>query len=70
MGVQVFDRNGRVTAIFPLPGNAQAAGVCFGGSDFQTLYVTIGNAIYRRRVKTTGIPSFEKPIVLPAWRAG
>lgn len=70
MGIQVLDRNGRVTAISPLPNNFQAAGICFGGPDFQMLYVTTGNAIYRRKVKTTGMPSFAKPIGLPAWRAG
>lgn len=69
MGIQVFDRNGRVTAILPVHGK-QLAGICFGGADFQTLYVTTGNAIYRRRVKTTGMQSWEAPIVLPAWSAG
>ena len=42
MGVQVFDRNGRVTAILPLPGNVAATGICFGGSDFNHLYVAAG----------------------------
>ncbi len=69
MGIQVFDRNGRVTAIFPLAGN-QLAGICFGDADFQTLYVSTGNAIYRRKVKTTGMPSWDNPITLPPWSAG
>ncbi len=68
MGVQVFDRNGRVTAILPVSGK-QLAGICFGDADFQTLYVTTGDAVYRRRVKTTGMQNWEKPIVLPPWRA-
>jgi sugar lactone lactonase YvrE len=69
MGVQVFDRNGRVTAIFPLAEN-QLAGICFGDPDFQTLYVSTGNTVYRRKVKTVGMPSWEEPIVLPPWSAG
>jgi gluconolactonase len=69
MGIQVFDRNGRVTAIFPLA-EKQLAGICFGDADFQTLYVTTGSAIYRRRVKTVGMPSWEAPVVLPPWSQG
>ncbi len=69
MGVQVFDRNGRVTAILPVA-EKQIAGICFGDADFQTLYVTTGNAVYRRRVKTTGVQSWEAPIMLPPWSAG
>lgn len=49
MGVQVFDRNGRSTAIFPL-GQQQLAGICFAGNHFQTLYVSTGKNIYRRKV--------------------
>lgn len=69
MGVQVFDRNGRVTAILPVEGN-QLAGICFGDADFQTLYVSTGSAVYRRKVKTTGTPGWQKSIVLPPWSAG
>lgn len=69
MGVQVFDRNGRVTAILPVHGK-QLAGICFGNADFQTLYVTTGDTVYRRRVKTTGMQSWEPTIMLPPWSAG
>lgn len=69
IGIQVFDRNGRVTAILPIDGN-QVAGVCFGDADFHTLYVTTGCAVYRRAVKTTGMQAWEAPIVLPRWSAG
>jgi gluconolactonase len=69
IGIQVFDRNGRVTAILPVHGN-QLAGICFGDADFQTLYVTTGNAVCRRRIKTAGMQSWETPIVLPPWSAG
>ena len=73
MGVQVFDRNGRVTSILPvLPSAAswQLAGVCFGGADFRTLYVTTGSRVYRRKVTATGIPGWAGPITLPPWGAG
>jgi sugar lactone lactonase YvrE/enterochelin esterase-like enzyme len=69
MGIQVLDRNGRVTAILPVAGR-QLAGICFGDEDFRTLYVSTGDAVDRRRVKTTGMPPWEKPITLPRWGAG
>jgi sugar lactone lactonase YvrE len=69
MGIQVFDRNGRVTAILPVF-NSQLAGICFGGSDFQTLFVTTGTKIYQRKIKTVGMLPSASPIVLPPWGAG
>ncbi|MGC1921019.1 MAG: SMP-30/gluconolactonase/LRE family protein [Acidobacteriaceae bacterium] len=69
MGVQVFDRNGRVRAILPVGGH-QLAGICFGGADLQTLYVSTGNAIYRRKLKSVGVPPSAAPIVLPEASAG
>lgn len=73
MGVQVFDRNGRVTSILPVLPTArsqQLAGVSFGGADFHTLYVTTGTRVYRRTVAATGIPGCSSPITLPPWGAG
>ena len=69
MGVQIFDRNGRVRAILPVAAS-QLAGICFGGPDLQSLYVSTGNAVYRRRVKTVGMPVSKTPIVLPAASPG
>ncbi len=69
MGVQIFDRNGRVRAILPITGH-QLAGICFGGADMQTLYVSTGNAIYRRKLKSVGFAPSAAPIVLPEGSAG
>jgi sugar lactone lactonase YvrE len=69
MGVQIFDRNGRVRAILPIAGY-QLAGICFGGADLQTLYVSTGNTIYRRKLKSTGFAPCAAPIVLPEGSAG
>jgi sugar lactone lactonase YvrE len=49
-----------VQAILPLPGG-NASNVCFGGPDFDTLYVTAGDKVYRRKVKTKGVNTFEAP---------
>ncbi len=70
MGVQIFDRNGRVTAILAFPGNGAISGLCFGGPGFHTLYVADGQKIYRRNVNVTGAPSWSPTRVLPAWGAG
>ncbi len=72
MGVQVFDRNGRVTSILPVLPSAesrQLAGICFGGSDFRTLYVTTGTHVYRRNVAVQGMPGWAAPTTLPHWGA-
>ena len=70
MGVQVLDRNGRVAAILPLPGNVAATGVAFGGSSFDTLFVAGGGNVYRRKMHTVGTPPWLAPTKLPPWGAG
>jgi gluconolactonase len=70
MGVQVFDRNGRVRAILPLPGG-EVTGIAFGGTDFQMLYVSCANhKLYRRKLKVAGAPSSAGPLALPTWSPG
>jgi gluconolactonase len=70
VGVQVFDRNGRVAAILPLPGNKPADSVCFGGHDFDTIYVASGGQVYRRKLHIAGAPPWAVPAKLPPWGAG
>jgi len=66
-GIQVFDRNGRVTAIIPLPGNVEATGIAFGDSDFRTLYVLGGGKVFKRKLQAVGAPPWGAPITLPHW---
>jgi gluconolactonase len=61
LGVQVLDQLGRVNAILPLP-SGQASNCAFGGPEFNILYVTCGDKVYRRKLKTRGANSFEKPV--------
>jgi sugar lactone lactonase YvrE/enterochelin esterase-like enzyme len=70
MGVQIFDRNGRSRAVLPLPGNAPATSVCFGGEKFDTLFVVSGGRLFKRHMNAAGAPSFHPPIKLPPWGAG
>ncbi len=70
MGIQVFDRNGRVTAILPLPGNEPVTGICFGGHDFDTLYAAGDGKVYKRKLRVAGAPPWAAPIKLPPGNAG
>ncbi len=70
MGVQIFDRNGRVAGILPMPGNEAAASLCFGGENFNTLYVLSSGKIYKRELHSAGAPPWLEPIKLPKWGAG
>jgi gluconolactonase len=60
LGIQVLDQTGRVNAILPLP-SGQASNLCFGGVNFDTLYVSCGDKVYRRKLKTHGANAFDKP---------
>jgi gluconolactonase len=63
LGVQILDQLGRVEAILPIPpSNGQASNVCFGGKDFDILYVSAGDKVFRRKLKTRGVNAFDKPI--------
>ena len=63
MGIQILDQLGRVNAIIPAPpSNGQTSNVCFGGKDFNVLYVTAGDKVFRRKLKTRGANNFEPPI--------
>jgi gluconolactonase len=63
IGIQVLDQLGRVNAIIPAPpSNSQTSNVCFGGPDFNILYVSAGDKVFRRKLKTRGVNSFDKPV--------
>lgn len=61
-GIQVMDQLGRVNAIIPAPpSNNQTSNVCFGGADFNILYVSAGDKVFRRKLKTKGANTFDGP---------
>jgi sugar lactone lactonase YvrE/enterochelin esterase-like enzyme len=63
MGIQIMDQLGRVNAILPLPlSKWQASNVCFGGADFNVLYVSYGDKVYRRKLRTRAANTFDDPI--------
>jgi enterochelin esterase-like enzyme len=62
LGVQICDANGRSGAILPLPGNAPAVSLCFGGKDFKTLYVLDADGrIHARPLRPQGAQPFLPP---------
>jgi sugar lactone lactonase YvrE/enterochelin esterase-like enzyme len=62
LGIQVMDQIGRVNAIIPLPGGANAISLGFAGPGFDVLYVAAGDKIYRRKLRTKAANSFADPV--------
>jgi gluconolactonase len=60
MGIQVCDQAGRVNCIIPTP-NGKVSNVCFGGVDFDTLFATCGDCVYKRKLKVRGSQAFQEP---------
>jgi sugar lactone lactonase YvrE len=62
-GIQVLDQLGRVNAIIPTPKTkGQVSNVCFGGSNFDVMYISCHDKVFRRKVNVKGANNFEKPI--------
>jgi sugar lactone lactonase YvrE/enterochelin esterase-like enzyme len=54
LGIQICDQPGRVVGIISYPQAVDASNLVFGGPDLQTLYLTDGDKVYRRRLKRKG----------------
>lgn len=54
MGIQVLDPTGRVNAILPMPTD-YPSNLCFGGPNFDVLYVTCKDRVYRRKLRVSGL---------------
>jgi SMP-30/Gluconolactonase/LRE-like region len=61
MGIHVCDQAGRVNCIIPTP-NGKISNLCFGGAQFDVLYATCGDKVYKRKVKVKGANAFQEPI--------
>jgi gluconolactonase len=62
-GIQILDQLGRVNAVLPVPPTkGQVSNVCFAGADFNIMYVTCWDKVYRRKLKTRGVNYFDKPV--------
>jgi len=52
-GIHVFDKTGKKIGMIPVA--EQPANVCFGGKDFDTLYITARKSLYAVKTKMTGM---------------
>jgi gluconolactonase len=60
MGIQVCDQAGRVNAIIPTP-NGRISNLTFGGENFDTLFATCGDKVYKRKLKVKGANAWDAP---------
>ncbi|CAN5602196.1 SMP-30/gluconolactonase/LRE family protein [soil metagenome] len=61
-GIQIMDQLGRVNAVLPVPpAKGQVSNMCFGGPDFNIMYITVWDKVYRRKLKTRGVNYFNPP---------
>jgi gluconolactonase len=62
IGIQILDQLGRVNGIITPPASkGQVSNVCFGGPDFNYLYVSAVDKVWRRKLKTRGANTFTNP---------
>ncbi|MCA9088733.1 MAG: SMP-30/gluconolactonase/LRE family protein [Planctomycetaceae bacterium] len=65
IGLQVMDQLGRVHIILDKPGPGWLSNAVFGGPDMDTLYVTCGQQVFKRKVKAQGVYPFKAPVMPP-----
>ena len=67
-GIQVCDQAGRVNGILSLPNAKSPTAMTWGGAGRDTLYLSCGDHLYRRKLRVKGILPFEEPIKPPSPR--
>jgi sugar lactone lactonase YvrE len=55
LGIQVSDPAGRTSAVILKPSEKNPSNAVFGGPALDTLYVTAGDQVFRRRMKRQGV---------------
>ena len=61
IGLQVCDQAGRVNCIIPTP-NGKVSNLTFGGPNFDVIFATCGERVYKRKVKVRGANAYEAPV--------
>jgi sugar lactone lactonase YvrE len=61
LGIQVCDQAGRVGAIIPTP-NGRITNLCFGGPQFDILFATCNEKVYKRKLHTVGASAWAAPV--------
>jgi gluconolactonase len=60
LGIQICDQAGRVNAIIPTP-NGRITNLCFGGENFDTLYATCNDKVFKRKLAVHGANAWDVP---------
>ncbi|MFM9952567.1 MAG: SMP-30/gluconolactonase/LRE family protein, partial [Opitutaceae bacterium] len=60
LGIQICDQAGRVNAIIPTP-NGRITNLVFGGENFDTLYASCNDQVYKRKLKVRGTNAWAPP---------
>ena len=60
LGVQVCDQAGRVNVILPTP-NGRVSNLAIGGAGFDTLFVSAGDKVFKRKLKAKAALNFAAP---------
>jgi len=55
LGIQISDPAGRTSAVLLNPAGQEVSNAVFAGPDLDTLYVTAGDKVFRRRMKRQGV---------------
>lgn len=55
VGLQMFDPIGRLGGTIAKPHPGSLSNVCFGGPKLDTLYVTAGEKVFKRKTQATGV---------------
>ena len=53
-GIQICDQPGRVVGVINKPWSGPLSNVVLGGPDLQTMYVTAGDKVFKRRIRRKG----------------
>jgi enterochelin esterase-like enzyme/sugar lactone lactonase YvrE len=61
-GLQVADQAGKVNSIVAKPQRGPLSNVAIGGPAFDELYVTIGDKVFKRKIRQKGVLLFQDPI--------
>lgn len=64
-GLQMFDPTGRPCGSIVKPQNKFLSNVKFGGPNFDTVYVTSSDKVYKRKLNTRGTPHFVRTSKAP-----
>jgi gluconolactonase len=65
LGVQILDQLGRVHLILEKPDGGWLSNCVFGGPELDTLYVTCGGKVYKRKLKARGVIPWQEPLKAP-----